>query len=364
MSVPGTSTPFRTITIDGRRLDGPEIMRWAEELAIRQGHAPWTLSIRDTLNELTTDDGSITVRSSGTTGPPKSFRISADDLIASARLTEWAFGLERGDGALLCLPCTFVAGKLMLVRAFVSGLDLHPIDPHGPVLTRLRRTDRFAFTAMVPRQLLRMLQNDRQRVAHTFGTILLGGGPVGPLLIGAVQDLDTRVFQSYGSTETVTHAAVRPLNASAGAGQEEEPYSALRDVRFGTDDRGCLVVRTPHLSTREHVTNDLVELMDERRFRWLGRADHVILSGGRKIHPERLEQRVGGLIARPHFFTGMPHDELGQYILLVLEGDPLSASEHDTLLEELSRALEPFEMPMRIEVRKDLRRTGSGKYIR
>ena len=98
-----------------------------------------------------------------------------------------------------------------------------------------------------------------------------------------LRDLRTCVVLGYGSTETLTHVALRPLNGP----DASELYTAQGDVTFAQSEDGRLVIRTPHLSVKEHVTNDAAEVLDERRMRWLGRRDNVILSGGRKIHPER-----------------------------------------------------------------------------
>ncbi|MCB9170901.1 MAG: AMP-binding protein [Flavobacteriales bacterium] len=356
--------PFQRITIDGRSLSGEGIIRWAEDLCHRHPGAAWARAVRDTLLELTTGDGALTATTSGTTGPPKTYRVSADDLVASATLTADTFGSRSGDRALLCLPCHFIAGKLMLVRAFVSGLDLCVIDPHGPVLDRLSGNDRFAFCAMVPQQLHRALTDDREQVEHRFATVLLGGGPVSRAMIGSVQELSTRVFQGYGSTETLTHVALRPLNRSAGANGMDEPYTALAGIALGTDDRGCLIVRTPHLQIREHVTNDMVDLLDARHFRWLGRIDHVILSGGRKIHPERIEERTADILGRPHFFEAGPDPTFGQCVVLVLEGRPPNEAEEQALMERLATVLEPFEMPRHMRTCAALERTPSGKLVR
>lgn len=92
-----------------------------------------------------------------------------------------------------------------------------------------------------------------------------------------LQGLRTRVFLGYGSTETITHVALRQLNGP----ERSTMFTALGDITFARDERGCLIVHTPHLTVKEHVTNDMVDLLDNRHFRWQGRHDNVILSGGK-----------------------------------------------------------------------------------
>jgi O-succinylbenzoic acid--CoA ligase len=354
------SSPFNRLTIDGRTLEQEAVLPWADALVQQHAQAPWTNEVRDTLRELCTGDGSITAHTSGTTGPPKAMRLHVNDLRASARLTGHSFHLRQGDRALLCLPCNFIAGKLMLVRGFVIGLDLHLIDPAGGVLNNLDMQDRFHFAAMVPNQLHRALQDDRARLERQFRTILLGGGPVSKALEEDLQDLNVEVFHGYGSTETLTHVALRRLNGP----RKQEWSHAIGDITFEQDERGCLLVNTPHLRTKDHDTNDQVELLDERRFRWLGRYDHVILSGGRKIFPEQLEARTAGLLPYAHYYTARPDDKLGECVGLVLETDQDAATVVPEVLELLSTVLEPYEMPRRVTALDVFPRTPSGKVVR
>jgi O-succinylbenzoic acid--CoA ligase len=220
--------------------------------------------------------------------------------------------------------------------------------------------DRFRFTAMVPLQLHRIIQEDRERVERQFDTILLGGGPVSDALREDIRDLDVKVYQSYGSTETVTHVALRHLNASDG----EDSFTAIGRVHFGRDPRGCLVVYTPHLSIKQHVTNDLVELVDDTRFKWLGRYDNVILTGGKKIFPEQLEARTAGILPYPHYFTSVPDDLLGQAVMLVLETDRPEDEVLPEVLNKLMVTLHPHELPRRVQALRRIKRTSGGKLIR
>lgn len=352
--------PFTRLTVDGVTLEGRAIADWADALAehLPGGHEE-AAPLRDTVHELLRGAG-LQATTSGTTGPPKRTTIPVEDLVASARLTGRTFGLRPGDRVLHCLPGAFVAGKLMLVRAFVLGLDLHVISPRGSVLAKLGAAERFRFAAMVPLQLARALDEDRERVETQFHTVLLGGGPVSEALGQRLAGLRNEVFLGYGSTETVTHVALRRLNGP----QASAEFTALGDCRFARDPRGCLVVHTPHLSTFQHVTNDLVQLMDDAHFRWLGRYDNVILSGGRKVHPEQLEARTAALIAEPHYFSGMPDAQLGQAVMLTIETDRPPQEVVPEVMARLLHVLHPHEMPRHIRTLPRLERTTSGKVRR
>ena len=354
---------FDSLTLDGRALTRMEVYEHFDRLRKKRRKAEiWKDEIYHLVMELTLLSGnSISASTSGTTGPPKNMRIPRRDLVNSARLTAETFDLHEGDRALLCLPCAYIAGKMMLIRAMALGLDLHVMDPRGSVLDNLGDIkDRFRFTAMVPLQLHRAIQEDRARVESQFEIILLGGGPVSAALEEDLQGLRTAVFQGYGSTETVTHAALRRLNGPA----INEVYHAIGSVRFSSDERGCLMVHTPHLRTKQHVTNDQVDLIDDTHFRWLGRIDNVILSGGKKIYPEQLEAKTAGVIPFPHFFMAFPDDRLGEAVALVLETDLGAEEILDEVLQTLISVLSEHELPRRVTAMRAFLRTGSGKVVR
>jgi O-succinylbenzoic acid--CoA ligase len=356
---PGIAKAFEQITLDGEALTAAQAH---ERFQVARLNEPphWMMALEDTLQDLAMPGKGLRATTSGTTGPPRPYTIPRRDLVNSARLTGETFGLMPGDRALLCLPCEYIAGKLMLVRAFALGLDLHIIDPRGSVLDNLGTTDRFRFTAMVPLQLHRAIQEDRSRVEEQFDTILLGGGPVSEALVEDLRELDVQVYLSYGSTETVTHVALRRLNGP----DPEDSFGALGRCHFGRDPRGCLVIYTPHLSTKQHVTNDLVELLDDTHFRWLGRHDNVILSGGKKIFPEQLEARTAGVIPFPHYFTAVQDDVLGEAVMLVLETDLPQNEVLPEVLEKVMGTLDPHEWPRRVQALTRIKRTSSGKVIR
>ena len=352
---------FERLTLDGVELSKYAALDHFNKLkAKRKQGEEWKEVTFNTVLNIVAGSGGIAAFTSGTTGPPKKLTISKRDLVNSARLTAETFNLHEGDRTLLCLPCNFIAGKMMFVRAMALGLDLHVIDPRGSVLDNLKVTDRFKFAPMVPLQLYRAIQQDKARVEEQFEMVLLGGGPVSEALMEDLQGLSTKVFQSYGSTETVTHVALRKLNGP----DRNERYAALGKVHFGRDPRGCLVVYTPHLSVKQHITNDLIVLHDETHFTWLGRYDNVILSGGKKIFPEQLEAKTAGLLPFPHYFKAFPDPELGQAVMLVLATDRPQDEVMPEVLETLMANLDPHEWPRRVQALDHIEMTSGGKVKR
>lgn len=350
---------FDRLVIDGIERDAAGTLRYLDELARNSEDPSWAERLHGTAEELMRNEG-LVATTSGTTGPSKRMLIPPTDLLASARLTAETFDLRPGDRVLHCLPAEYVAGKVMLARAFALGLDVRFIDPRGGILTRIAPHECFRFAAMVPVQLHRALEENRARVEQQFETILLGGGPVSDALEELLHGLRTRIVLGYGSTEMVTHVALRDLNGE----RATHHFTALGDCHFARDPRGCLVAFTPHLSVGQHLTNDLVELIDDTRFRWLGRYDNVILSGGKKIYPEQLEARTAGLLPYPHFFSPTPDEALGQAVMLTIESDRPKEELVSEVMGLLMPHLHPHEWPRRVIVLPRIARTASGKLIR
>ena len=285
------------------------------------------------------------LKTSGSTGKPKSISVKKDWMQNSAELTRKTFGLKKGDSALLCMPMKYVAGKMMVVRALELGLDLKVVEPSSNPLKNMDEIIDFA--AMVPLQLENSL-NDLDQVK----TLIVGGGQVSQQLIEKLQKISTQIFETYGMTETLTHVAIKPLNGP----NISDLFRALDGIRFEKDDRGCLAIHASALNPVPIVTNDLVELIDENSFRWLGRFDNVINSGGIKIIPEVVEAKLTEVIPNRRFIiAGLPDDSLGQTVVLIVEGDEI-----DIPIEFLDK----YEKPKTIHFISEFIETESGKINR
>lgn len=298
---------------------------------------------------------------SGSTGTPTAIKFTREQLIRSAQGTASAFGLRSGDTALVCLTPAFVAGRMMIVRAMVSGMEIVAVDPTSNPLSGIPETQRIDFAAFVPLQLHTMLEEGLHERLKAIRTILVGGAPVSRELRELVLDrLAGNVYQTYGMTETLTHVALDHITGP------EEVFKAMAGVEIGQDERGCLTITSA--VDRYLATNDLVALLPGNRFRWLGRYDNVINSGGVKYMPEQVERKMETTFARlnihrPFFVAGMPHDRLGSELALVVE------AERDAVMEEMLAAEfgtmpDQYEKPRKIYFLPAFVYTASGKINR
>ncbi|MDO5753305.1 AMP-binding protein, partial [Arthrobacter sp.] len=154
-------------------------------------------------------DIAAVVRTSGSTGTPKRTLLSVDALAASSVGTAMAL---RGEGQwLLALPMNYVAGLQVLVRSMFAGARPWAMDMSGGFTPEAfteaahELTDKMRFTSLVPTQLTRLLSNpsaETLTVLRRFNAILLGGGPINPVLLEAARGAGLNVITTYGMSET------------------------------------------------------------------------------------------------------------------------------------------------------------------
>lgn len=289
----------------------------------------------------------LTVHTSGSTGKPKAIALKKEHMVNSAKATGAFFQLKPGDSALLCLSAGYIAGKMMLVRAMVLGLDIYPVAPSAQPLGHLKKNVDFA--AMVPMQVTNSLPK-----LDKIKTLLIGGAPLSSELKHQLEGCSTAVYETYGMTETITHIAVRKLH--------EEFFRALPNVTLSQDERACLVIDAPLVCTNRIQTNDVVNLLSEVQFKWLGRFDNVINSGGIKLHPELIEGKIGAYLQMPFFVIGFPDGQLGEKLILVAETNR-TATEIATILKSVTQ-LGSYEIPRKILTLTYFVRTENGKIRR
>ena len=301
------------------------------------------------------DADSVQGYTSGSTGAPKPIKLLKSDMRASARLTNHYLGIDSHSTLLLCLSPSYIAGKMMIVRALEARASLLVVEPSSTPLQNLDTS--ITLAAMVPMQVSETLQQkDGAAQLSRIEQLLIGGAPVLPALENRLKTLTTHTYITYGMTETVSHVALRRPG--------DDCYDAIGDVSFEVDKRGCLVIDAPQLSERRFVTNDMVSLDSERRFRWLGRYDNVIMSGGLKFCAEELEKKITSVIPSRYYITAAPDERLGQHIVLVIESLPYNPVQEEKLREQLSQILSRYEMPREIKYMSRFEETYSGKIKR
>ncbi|WP_395058008.1 AMP-binding protein [Flavobacterium sp.] len=285
----------------------------------------------------------LEIMTSGTTGKPKIIKVEKQAMANSAIATGDFFELKSGDKALNCLPVKYIAGKMMFVRAFILGLDLDFVAPSSKPM--IRNENNYDFVAMVPLQ----VENSLTQL-HQIKTLIIGGAKINTDLEKKIIQSKCNVFETYSMTETVTHIAAKRVG--------EKAFTTLPNVSISQDDRYCLVISAPNLNAKNIVTNDVIELLSENQFIWLGRQDNVINSGGIKLFPEQIEAKLSNKIANKFFVAGIPDEKLGEQLILFIEGNPYEIE--SSLFEDLDK----YERPKQIKFIPHFAETETGKIKR
>ncbi len=316
---------------------------------IKEGE-PFEKGIGDFLLDWLNEKDTISIRTSGSTGVPKKISLKKQQMVNSALATGSFFGLDSHSKALLCLSADYIAGKMMLVRALVLGWKLDYVAPSSSPLSDVEKN--YDFVAMVPLQ----LQNSIEKL-HLIKTVVVGGAPVSLQLRKELEHVKTSVYETYGMTETITHIAIKKI----GGGATETYFTALSNIAISIDERGCLVVQAPEITNAPVITNDVVHFISENQFEWLGRYDTIINSGGIKLHPEGIEQKLEPLIKVPFFVAGMPDADLGQKLVLFIEGKT-----DDKILTQVKelKTLQKFEVPKEVHAINQFVISDNGKIQR
>ena len=254
----------------------------------------------------------ILQKTSGSTGEPKTFMLKKDIMKKSAKLTCEFFELSEGDTALLCLPVDFIAGKMMVVRALAYGLNLITASPSSDPLKAINR--KIDFTAMVPLQVSTVLENEKSNL-DLISNLIIGGAEVSLQLEEKLLRTECRCFETFGMTETYSHIALREISNE----NKERAFTTMKDVTAQCDKQGKLIITAPFISEIPLETNDLVEILTPNKFRWQGRADNLINTGGIKIIPELLERKLKNDIKQRFVFTSIPDNKLGNKLVLAIE---------------------------------------------
>ena len=324
--IPNYKNIHNRFKINGVHLDKEALFQLAYS-SIKEGEA-YEKELGEFLLDWLDDKETIQLTTSGTTGAPKIITIKKEAMVYSAIATGNFFDLHPQDKALLCLSTRYIAGKMMIVRAMMLGLELDIIAPSSH-LDDVVPNKSYDFVAIVPLQAENSLDKLNQ-----FKKIIIGGAKVSDDLALKLNSVNAKIYETYGMTETITHIAAKRIG--------ETYFNTLEHVTITIDDRKCLVIDAPSITNEKIVTNDIVEIHNEKQFKWLGRYDNVINSGGIKLFPEQIETKLVSKIPNRFFITGLPDAVLGTKVVLVIEG------KEQKIAPSIFDILDKFEKPKEV----------------
>ena len=326
-----------------------------------------------------TDPTAIVIATSGSTGPPKGTLLPRSALVASAAATQARLGPV--GCWLLTLPAHHIAGLQVLLRSLATSSEPQIMDTCLPFTAErfAEAVDRLPsgprYVSLVPTQLHRVLQHETATAAlSTFDGVLVGGSATPEQLLRLARQAGVRIVTTYGMSETCGGCVYdgRPLDG-VGVELEELGQVVLSGAVVGRGYRnrpGHPAFASPGAPesatgprTASFRTDDLGEWVDGR-LRILGRLDDVIITGGLKIAPTRLEAAIAGLATvAESVVVGVPDPEWGQRVAAVVVAVDRSDPPR---LEDLRRAcrdagIDAALQPRSLTVVDELPLRGPGK---
>ncbi len=304
--------------------------------------------------EWLSSETTIQAHTSGSTGIPKQILLAKNDMLNSAKATNRFFGIDRHSYLFSPLSANYIAGKMMYVRAYEAACTFISESPSNMPLKKLPDgIERIDLMCVVPSQAENLLNNDLAK--NNVKNVIVGGAPMTERLETQLSEMPWNTYVTYGMTETCSHVALRKAGSQV--------YNALPEIQFSTDRRNCLIISAPAFSFGTLVTNDVVHIESPTSFKWIGRYDNVINSGGIKFCPEELETLLAKELPVPFYIHNVPHDKWGETVGLTLE-DPHNKIPTETILGICRNLLPRYAVPSVINRVAELPRTANGKLRR
>ena len=267
------------LKLNGNKYISNELLSLCYKILSSPTTAKWEIELFTFIQNWLDDNDYIIQETSGTTGEKKKIRLRKKTMLHSAAITCDFFHLNNSNTALLCLPVRYIAGKMMVIRAVYSGMNLIARSPEGNPLDGLDHP--IDFSAMVPLQVMKSLE--QQPGLRFLKNLIIGGSEIPKKLEEKLHVIsETNIYATFSMTETSSHIALRKINGK----NASDYFELLDDFEITTDERNCLAIHAPFIQDNLIITNDLVEMKDKKHFKWLGRYDNVINSGGIKTSPE------------------------------------------------------------------------------
>lgn len=327
---------------------------------------------------------------SGTTGEPKGAMLTYHNILSNLRTQTNLFCYDETDAHLLCLPLfhsfgifsvyysIFTGGLLVLMSRFDAEMFLCLIEKYK--ITRFNS---------VPPMLLSFLKlQSPDRFDLSSLRHCLCGAAVMPVevmqKVKSIIGID--VVDGYGCTEAYGFI-MTPYKGLYKHGSIGIP-TPLQEVKIVNDQDeivstgtvGEIVTRGPIVmkgywnkptETSESMkggwfhTGDLAYTDNDGYFYIVGRKKEMIISSGFNIYPKEIEEL---LYQHPKIadaaVIGVPHEYKGEAVKAIIVLKDGKESSENEIIEYCRKTLAVYKAPTRVEFRKELPRTPSGKVLK
>lgn len=349
------------------------------------------------------NDMAAILYTSGSTGRPKGVIISHRNIVDGARSVSQYLEIGPRDRLLAVLPFSFDYGLNQLTSAVVRGATCVLLDFLLPkdVVAAVERHEITGLAAVPPlwAQLAPLTWPDAAQRSLRYITNSGGAMPEGVLAKLRAALPRTSPYLMYGLTEAFRSTYLPPdkIDERRGSMGKAIPNAEIMIVRpDGTlaDDeepgelvhRGALValgywgdpertaqrfrpapgqpdgIPVPEIAV---WSGDTVKRDADGYLYFVGRTDGMIKTSGYRVSPEEIEEVVYAVDGvETTAAVGVPHESLGQAVVLVVRVSEHGEIDEDTLLGACRKALPGYMVPARVVFRADMPHNPNGKIDR
>jgi acyl-coenzyme A synthetase/AMP-(fatty) acid ligase len=289
----------------------------------------------------------IEFTTSGTTGEPKKIKHSYNFITKNIKINPKYSNIVWG----LTYPSNKIAGSQVILQAylnkgFVVNLFGKPLSEIPYLITQYNITHLSA-TPTFYRLLL-----DGNTIFDKVQQITFGGEAVDSQIIKLVSKYfpNAQIRNIYASTEYGTLFA---------SNKDYFEYSKKLSTLVQIHNNEILVSQNNEWVS----TGDLIEWVDETKFRIIGRDTNIINVGGYNVNPIKVETQLNNLnyISNSYVYK-LSNSVMGN----IVAADIVVNQEIDksTIKKDLKLSLLPYEIPMKINIVESLQLTDTGKISR
>jgi long-chain acyl-CoA synthetase len=344
----------------------------------------------------TPGDTALLLYTGGTTGIPKGAMLSHRNLVANTiQMKSWVWDAnpENKEVFLGVIPFFHSYGLTVVMNFAISVAGAIVLLPRFVMKDVLRAIARFRPTIFpaVP-TMYNAIAHHPLSAGYDLRSIRVCISGAAPLPMEVAQAFESvtggRLVEGYGLTETspVTHC--NPIFGERREGSIGLPIS-LTDARvvdaeshepLPTGQVGELAIRAPQVmqgywnqpgENAESIqdgwfyTGDMAREDEDGYFYIVDRKKDLILVGGYNVYPREVEEVLyESDKVREVVVAGVPDLHMGEIVKAYVVLKPGVEATEQELRRHCAANLAPYKVPVRIEFRETLPKSGVGKYLR
>ncbi|MFQ5995465.1 MAG: class I adenylate-forming enzyme family protein [Acidiferrobacterales bacterium] len=307
------------------------------------------------------------VATSGVSAKPRAVMLTGENLAASVHASRKQIALEPDAVWLNCLPLVHIGGFMILLRCAYAGATvlLHEGFDASRVWVDLIERE-VTHISLVPAMLARLLDHCSDQPPPTrLRRVLIGGSALSATLAKRARDAGWPLIVTYGMSETASHVTLCDLDGNWAPGHVGKPVPEARieivdETGNPTGGTGRIQIGGPMVmvgyanaegacgigvSNAAYMSDDLGCVGDDGQLHVAGRADDILISGGKNIHPQDVEEKLLTCPGVQDVAVTARHDDIwGDVLVALFVGSAAANDINNWCSHNMASSLRPREI--------------------